>query len=229
MTFSKNDKLSVISRYTDRYKKFGYSQKSLGWDKGKQDIRFDILTSEWDFKDAAVLDIGCGFGDFYRFANNKFGSIRRYTGLEIVPSLVKKGRELYGGDPKFEIIPTSITEWEPRAEYDYAVISGLFNFKLEGGKEDNYEFVNYVLKQSMSVVSKGIAANFLSDKVDYEYENTFHSNPGKILEISYGLTRNLILKNDYFPFEFTVLLKKNDDFNPEDTIFNEYSKVSVSK
>lgn len=227
--FSKNDKLSVISRYTDRYEKFGYSQKSLGWDKGKQDIRFDVLTSEWDFKDAAVLDIGCGFGDFYRFANNKFGSLRKYTGLEIVPSLIDKGRELYGSNSEFEIIPASITEWEPRVVYDYAVISGLFNFKLEGGNKDNYEFVDFVLKQSMSAVSKGVASNFLSDKVDYEYENTFHSNPGRILEISYKFTRNLILKNDYFPFEFTVLLNKNDAFIPEDTIFDEYKKVSVSK
>ena len=222
--FSKNDKLSVISRYTERYKKFGYSQKSLGWDKGKQEIRFDILTTAWDFKDAAVLDIGCGFGDFYRYASAKFGSLRKYTGLEIVPSLIEKGTEMYGHNPNFEIIPASITEWEPHREYDYAVISGLFNFKLEGGGKGNYEFIDFTLKQAMSAVSKGVAANFLSDKVDYAYENTFHSNPGQILEIGYELSRNLVLRNDYFPFEFTLLLNKNDAFEPEDTIFDEYKE-----
>ena len=222
--FSKNDKLSVISRYTERYKKFGYSQKSLGWDKGKQEIRFDILTTTWDFKDVAVLDIGCGFGDFYRYASAKFGSLRKYTGLEIVPSLIEKGMEMYGHNRNFEIIPASITEWEPHGEYDYAVISGLFNFKLEGGGKGNYEFIDFTLKQAMSAVSKGVAANFLSDKVDYEYENTFHSNPGQILEIGYALSRNLVLRNDYFPFEFTLLLNKTDAFEREDTIFDEYKK-----
>ena len=229
MTFSKNDELAVISRYTDKYEKFGYSQKSLGWDKGKQEIRFDILTSEWDFKNASVLDIGCGFGDFYRFAIETFGSIGKYTGLEIVPSLIEKGRELYGKDPEFEIVPGSITEWQPETIYDYVVISGLFNFKLEGGSDDNYEFIDYVLTQAMRAASGGVAANFLSDNVDYEYEHTFHSNPGRILQICYGLTRNLILKNDYFPFEFTVLLNKDDTFDREDTIFTIYKAISAKK
>ena len=44
MSFSEDDKKKVISRYTERYNKFGYDPKSLGWDKGKQDIRFDVLT-----------------------------------------------------------------------------------------------------------------------------------------------------------------------------------------
>lgn len=227
--FTKKDKMSVISRYTDKYKKFGYSQKSLGWDKGKQDIRFEILASQWDFSDASVLDIGCGFGDFYRFANEKFGPLRKYTGLEIVPSLIDKGRELYGSNRDFEIISSSVTEWEPVGEYDFAVISGLFNFKLEGGSNDNYEFIEFVLTRSLAAVSKGVAANYLSDKVDYEYQNTFHSNPGRILEISYKLSRNLVLRNDYFPFEFSVFLTKNDTFMPEDTIFNEYKQRSGGK
>lgn len=224
--FSKNDKLSVISRYTEKFKKFGYSQKTLGWDKGKQDIRFDVLTCAWDFKNASVLDVGCGFGDFYGFANDKFGNLSRYTGLEIVPSLIEKGRELYGENSNFEIISSSITDWEPEIAYDYVVISGLFNFKLDGGSENNYQFIDFVLKRSMSFVKKGVAANFLSDKVDYEYENTFHSNPGRILDICFNFTRNIVFKNDYFPFEFTVLLNKDDAFEFEDTIFNEYKKLS---
>lgn len=220
--FSKNDRSSVISRYTDKYKKFGYSQKTLGWDKGKQDIRFDVLASQWDFEGATVLDIGCGFGDFFRFSNNKFGKLGKYTGLELVPSLIQEGMELYGDDPVFEIISGSITDWEPEMNYDFVIISGLFNFKLEGGSNKNYEFIDFVLNRSISVANKGVAANFLSDKVDYEYDNTFHSNPGKTLDICFKLTQNIVLRNDYFPFEFSVFLNKNDVFEKEDTIFNEY-------
>ena len=55
MGFSSTDKRNVIERYVKRYKEFGYSPKSLGWDKGKQDIRFDILTSFYNFNNKEGL------------------------------------------------------------------------------------------------------------------------------------------------------------------------------
>ncbi|MEA2017618.1 MAG: hypothetical protein U9N59_04145, partial [Campylobacterota bacterium] len=59
----KTDKETVVKRYSDRYKKFGHSPKSLGWDKGKQNLRYHILFEEFDLENKSILDIGCGFGD----------------------------------------------------------------------------------------------------------------------------------------------------------------------
>ena len=53
---------TTITRYTERFDKYGYSPKTLGWDKGKQNIRFDILISQFDLLNKSILDIGCGFG-----------------------------------------------------------------------------------------------------------------------------------------------------------------------
>lgn len=57
------DIADTVARYSKRFGEFGYSPKSLGWNKGKQDIRFEILTSLYNFHDKTILDAGCGFGN----------------------------------------------------------------------------------------------------------------------------------------------------------------------
>jgi SAM-dependent methyltransferase len=173
-----------------------------------------------------VLDVGCGFGDFYRYATEKYGVLRGYTGIELVSALADEGEKRYGSNANFRIVRESIVDWEPDTQFDYVVISGLFNFKLEGGPNANYEFIESVIAKCFNGTTLGLAANFLSDKVDYEYDLTFHSNPGQLLEYCFRLTRNIVFRNDYFPFEFTLILNKDDSFSVEDTVFNSYKGVA---
>ena len=102
MSFSKKDSDDLIERYTKRYIEFGYSPKSLGWDKGKQDVRFEILTSQYNFDDKHVLDIGCGFGDLNKALSRKTNHYK-YTGIDIVESLLTEAKKQYqGGHIHFE-------------------------------------------------------------------------------------------------------------------------------
>lgn len=70
--------------------------------------------------------------------------------------------------------------------------------------------------------SDGLAFDFLSDKVDYRHEHTFHSSPEKVLEIAYKYSRNIVLRNDYMPFEFAIIIFKDDGFDKQDTVFHRY-------
>ena len=66
IVFNEKDKGALATRFRDNFNQYGYSQAALDWNKGKQDIRFDILTSFFDVKNKSVVDIGCGFGDLLR-------------------------------------------------------------------------------------------------------------------------------------------------------------------
>jgi predicted TIM-barrel fold metal-dependent hydrolase/SAM-dependent methyltransferase len=214
------DKKNVIDRYTERYKKYGYDPKTLGWDKGKQNIRFNILLSQFNLGNRSILDIGCGFGDLNKYLSDKLDNYS-YLGIDIVPDLIneancrysKKGICFKCGD----FLAEDINE-----NFDYAIGSGIFNFKLKN--EDNYEYIERIIKKAFSLCKIGIAFDFLSDKVDYQYAHTFHSSPEKILSIAYKYTRNISLRNDYMPFEFSLFMFKDDGFAKEDTIFNVYKK-----
>lgn len=223
---SDEDKKEVIKRYTTRLKQYSYSPKTLGWDKGKQEIRFGILTSQYDFENKSVLDIGCGFGDLNKVLRKKNKSTYTYYGIDLVEDLVIKGKELYHG-PSVRFDVGDFLEKEFSETFDYAIASGIFNFKLKDG--DNYEYIEASFEKTLKICIDGFAFDFLSDKVDYEYEHTFHSSPEKVLSIAYRFSRNIILRNDYMPFEFSLFVFKDDSFSKEDTLFNRYKKKNLPK
>jgi len=220
MKLSEKDKDEVKKRYSDRYSEFGYSPKSLGWDKGKQDIRFAILTSQYNFEGKHVLDIGCGFGDLNKTLQTKAKNYK-YTGIDMVEPLVKKGIEIFGKEGA-EFHVGDFLDPSFKGNFDYAIASGIFNFKLS--HDDNYNFVESVIKKALEVCKDGLAFDFLSDKVDYRKEITFHNSPEKILGIAYKFSRNVVLRNDYMPFEFGLFINKNDSFEASDSVFNSYKQ-----
>ncbi|GIP19110.1 SAM-dependent methyltransferase [Paenibacillus montaniterrae] len=221
MKISNKDLRSIIERYEDRYSKYGYSPITLGWDKGKQFIRFDILLDYFDLDNRTFLDIGCGFGDLCFYLNQKVSAFQ-YLGVDIVPKLIEIANERYSNNTTMFLEGDFLNMEFMENSFDYVIGSGIFNFKLQD--VDNYEYVYSIMKESFYVARHGVAFNFLSDQVDFHKEITFHSNPLKILEFAYSLSKNVVLRNDYMPFEFTIYIFKDDSFHKADTLFNKYKE-----
>lgn len=220
---NKNDENKLLSDYNSRFEKYGYNPKTLGWDKGKQDLRFKILTSQFNFtsinsKPKSILDIGCGFGDLKKFLDTNNPAPIKYTGIDMVDNLVEIGKQHFK-DADFYV--GNYLDFRTEQTYDYAFSSGMFNRKFEEDNS-NEQFIYDCMKKTYSIVNDGFAFNFLSDKVDYEYPHTYHSNPSKILEMAYSFSRRVSLRNDYMPFEFTIFIFKDDTFEKENTIFKAY-------
>ncbi len=205
--------------YGTRYQEHGISPKSLGWDKGKQNVRFDVLTSQYDFSGKSVLDIGCGFGELTRTLDQKAEGYA-YTGIDLMEPFVRDARRLHEGEDAQFVCGDFLTHPFER-RFDYCVSSGVFNHKLD---IDGYEFIRQCIERGLSLAKDGLAFDFLSDRVDYPLEHTFHSNPMKVLEIAYSFSRNVVLRNDYMPFEFSLFVFKDDSFEKSDTLFSRYKK-----
>lgn len=214
-----SDKDLVIDRYSNRFKKFGNHPKTLGWDKGKQDLRYHILFEEFNLEGKSILDIGCGFGDANKLLMDKVSNYT-YVGIDIVEDLIVEAKRIYKDKGNIEFILDDFLKHNIESSYDVVVASGVFNFKLQDG--GNYMFINSFMQKAFSLANIGIAFDFLSDKVDFQYEHTFHSSPNKILDMAYDLSKNVILKNNYMPFEFSVMIFKDQSFNKDDTIFTRY-------
>jgi SAM-dependent methyltransferase len=219
MRLSDEDTNKVLKRYRARWTKYGHSQRGVGWGKkGRQGLRFQVLASYWTLKGKRILDIGAGFGDLFPFL--KKYSIKSYQGIEIVPELAEQGRKAFGRDPQFDLQTGDFLALPLKAHYDIAFISGLFNFRLVNG--GNYRFIQSVLSKALTICEDGVACNFITDRVDYHNPLIFNARPERILQIGLSLTRNLALKNDYFPFEYSLFLNKNDSFSKKDAVFHRY-------
>jgi SAM-dependent methyltransferase len=215
------DKKNIITKYAESFKQHGYSPKALGWEKGRQEIRFKILTSFFnDFSNKTVLDIGCGFGDLFQFIFKNFNVNFQYIGIDITPQFIQKAQEIYANDSALFIEADFL---EARIDSaDIVLASGIFNHKLPSG--NNLEFVHSVMTKAWNITKEGLAFDFLSDKVDYRHEHTFHNSPEKTLALAYNFSNNVILRNDYFPFEFALGLHKDISFAPGYPVFNHYLK-----
>ena len=214
---TQQEKKNTIDRYNDRLKEHGYDPKSLGWgEKDRAALRFEILCSQWDFTHKTVLDFGCGFGDLGNFLSKKAESIK-YIGLDINENLVAKGKEL---NPEADLRIGDLLEGDFTEKVDFVLSSGVFNHKLSG----NIKFIEDCFKKFDTLANEGIAVNFLSDKVDFQYEYTYHTNPAWVLELGFKYSKRVVLRNDYMPFEFTLFIFKNEEIDPKYTVYNDYLK-----
>ena len=86
---NKKEKIETIKRYEDRLNKYGVSVKTMGWRNQKQQfLRFRILKEiSENLEGTSVLDIGCGFGDFYNYLKKNDINVK-YTGFDISPKII---------------------------------------------------------------------------------------------------------------------------------------------
>lgn len=218
--FTSSDEFAVIERYSERLSRHGHSPLSVGWGpKDRQRARFAVLASNWDLHGKRILDIGAGFGDLYGFLKH-FG-ISRYLGVDIVPGLVETGQATWGGDDRFQLVQADFLKHHIDTQFDVAFVSGTFNFKLANGR--NYEFIEAVLTKAFRLCDVGVCANFITDRADFQEDLIFYANESKVLSTCFKLTRRVSLRADYFPFEFSVFLHRDDRFLAETSIFSSYA------
>ena len=212
----KREHAQIVGSYRRLVAAHGYSLKALGWDKGKQFLRFHQLTSNWDLTGASVLDVGCGFGDFVDYLRCMNIDGCTYTGIDLVGEFIAEGKRRFAS-ANATFVQTALEDYAPSSTFDYVIASGTFNLKLEG--VDGYEEIRGSLARMFRLANIALSADFISDRVDYAHEHNFNSAPETILSMAYGLSRNVILRNDYFPFEFCVTIYKDDSFSRETTMF----------
>lgn len=205
------EKILILKKYNKDFEKYGVSQKSLGWNKGRSNLRFEVLTSQWQLKDSKILDFGCGFGSLFEFLQKKKLN-PFYTGVDINPNFIKVAKSKHR---KAKFINIDIFKTPLLESFDYAFVSGTFNDKIE----DNYKFIENSLTLFKQLKVKGIAFNCISDKVDFKEDHVFYSNPSKLLEMCYKFSNKIILRNDYMPYEYSIFIFLNPEIDFEKSIY----------
>ncbi|MFX0210363.1 MAG: class I SAM-dependent methyltransferase [Candidatus Hodarchaeota archaeon] len=210
------DKKMYIERYEKNYERYGYDPRTLGWSKGRQEIRFHVLTSIGDVRNKSILDLGCGFADLYDFLVRR-GWQGKYTGFDIVPKLVEVARERH---PGIDVRLSDILEDDTDEKFDYILASGVFNAKLSG--ESNELYIKKMMQKMFEMAYIGISVDFMSSYVDYRQEETYHVEPEVVFKMCKKLSKRVILRHDYMPYEFAVYVYKEDSINVKRNIFSQF-------
>lgn len=204
--------VNIKKHYQKLLKSHGYGPEAVQYsDIQSQMARFEILM-QVDINSKSILDVGCGLGDLWAFMREKDDK-SDYMGLDIVPEFVNFSNSRFNDNAKAILVDN--LDILPKG-YEYAVVSGMFNNKME----NNWEFMTKTLCSMFEAAEKGIAFNAMSTYVDYYDDNLYYVDPFKVWQFCKNelggypvLRHDYSLKENGFPFEFAIYVYKKPNYN----------------
>ena len=199
--------------------KHGANHLGLDWNSHEsQKLRFQIFKEIFIYgkksANISVLDVGCGFGDFYGFLKAE-GLLRRnkisYTGYDISSKIIDAAKKKYS-DAKFEVKDVLADRYLPT--FDYVFCSGVFNIRALDN-QTHLEFVKSMLLRVYDLCNCGAAINFLSEGAlpisrpeDVNSGRYFFFRPEDMVSFVRFFCSQYILRHDYHLGDFTLYLLK---------------------
>jgi len=200
-----SDKIKNNVYYDTGLQQYGYDIKALysGTEERRQ-IRFKTLCEVGITSNCSVLDLGCGFGDYYKYLCEK-GLNVQYVGYDIHPGLVDIARSRYCG-AEFHVKDIQIEDFP---DFDYIVSTSAFNLPLDC--MDNYDFAENMLSICYQHAKKGVAIDFFTTYTDFPNPVLFAYSPERLFSISKKITKRVCLRHDYPLFDFCLYLYPDFD------------------
>lgn len=200
-----SNKKIIRHRYVERLEQFGPGIKALAsGTPERREIRFGVLRDISLESQMDVLDVGCGFADFYHYCQQRDVDCS-YTGIDIVPEIIEKARV----DAPAVDLQTRDIQQQPFADnsFDFVISSQVFNYRFEDGS--NLQLVEEMLEAMLKISRVGVAVDFLTKYVDFEEDHLFYYQPESLFQMAKKLARNVVLRHDYPLYEFCLYIYKD--------------------
>ena len=195
------DKQRIVSRYDQRMAEHPDDDTralAVGAD-GRHAMALQCLVDVGIASGTSVLDVGCGLGALHEHL--LAGAVAcSYTGYDINPHLIERAR-LRHPDTTFEVRDILQEEFP---QFDFVVSSSSFNLKLE--HEDNYEFIERMLRTMYGHSQRAVAVDLMTSYVDFKVPDAFYYEPERVFSIAKSITKRVTLRHDLPLFQFCVYL-----------------------
>jgi SAM-dependent methyltransferase len=202
---SEKDLVKILERYKNRINEFGVSFDSMkSGSIEKQLIRHKIHANSLKTENPKILDIGCGLGQFYIYLQEQNINCI-YTGYDIVNEYINKCIKDY---PNSTFYNRNIFENGIDKEYDNIIMSQVLNNKYS--HSDNMQVMIETMKMAYEHSKIAVSIDMMSNYVDYKSEELYYYSPEVIFMEAKKITKRVILRHDYRPFEFCIQLYHNN-------------------
>lgn len=204
----------IKRQYRDRIDEKGKTPEGLFWDsKESMQTRFDAAVEFAEFNNADVLDVGCGFGDFYNHLLDAGVEPRSYHGIDVSEIVLDEATARYGDSPDVSFERRNVLR-DPygSSRFDVAVVFGALGHNLES--IDNEAYIRRFLRTCYTCADT-VVVNALSQyrQGEWPYEEfVYYYDPGKVFSYAQEITRNVRLRHDFEPIpqkEFLIVLEND--------------------
>jgi len=209
----------IKNEYASKFREHGISSASMLMPKGRHEARYEIV-AEYLQKDEnrTILDYGCGLGFLHTYLEQK-GIVHQYLGIDIVPEFIASCNERVVSSAQFKLIQpdTEILE-----KFDVVYASGVFNIQTADSKKDSLDYVQERILKLFQITTKVMIIDFLSPDVDFQQETAQHIDYRMVLDwLVPTSSRRWILRHDYLPYEYSLVMFKNDQISRPDNVFSD--------
>lgn len=211
-----------LEPYRRAVRNFGPKFEATLWlSREKQQLRFEVIASMVDFRDAVVVDAGCGLGDLAEFLVTTGVRYRAYVGLEGVEELVTEANARGLPHARFHCVdfvadPDAFTRLLPAGRSaDIVVFSGSLNTLEESHARE-------VLAGAWNSCSRALVFNFLSQRggeaASPDTGPARRFDPLTMLEWALNQTPRVRFRQDYMAgHDATIALFRKLPTDPDDS------------
>jgi SAM-dependent methyltransferase len=189
----------VYQRGLDEY---GESPMALHWtDYRSMAIRFKNLVADVEIEGRSILDAGCGMGDLlpYLYAKgDRFG----YLGVDVNEGFVNIARKRYEGHG-FEVGNPFSGKFNKR--FELVLSSGVMNININDWQKKRKAMIKNLFNLAGEALAFNMAGGFKPWRTD---SLIAYADARDILDFCETLSPRVILKTDYLPQDFTVVMFK---------------------
>lgn len=202
--------------YRDSFEAHGVSSSAMLMPKGRHDARFGMLCQVLsDFEAASLLDYGCGLGFLCEYLQSNRPDVQ-YCGMDMVDDFIESCLQRLGTKGRFEAIsPDQVID----ETFDVVYASGVFNLSTSADESESLNYVRDRLHSLFAITRKALVVDFLSPDVDFVQTSAQHIRYETVLNwFVPRLTRRWSLLHHYLPYEYSLVLYRDDRvFRPTNT------------
>jgi len=191
-------KKELIEFYDRHLGDFGDHPQAVRWTPEGQMARYGaFLEIMGDIRGRALLDFGCGKGDFCGFLRHR-GVDCRYLGMDINERLIGLAGKKF---PGAAFMALDIEETMPPEEFDIVMACGVFNLRVGGIAET----MRNVLKRLFSLCREAMHFNVLSDETPLKDVELFYVDPDEMAAfVRRELSARMIMRRDLVPGDLFI-------------------------
>ncbi|MEA2050028.1 MAG: class I SAM-dependent methyltransferase [Campylobacterota bacterium] len=180
--------------YKQSIDEFGVSAQGVHWNsKYTQYKRFEIITKliKKDIKNSTLIDVGCGFGEYYNYLNNNHKIPKKYIGVDCEIDMIEISQKRF---PYLEFYKQNIL-YDDLINADYYLCSGALNIL-------SLEQCKIFIQRCYEISNKGFIFNYLKN-ITFNDIKKHH-----IIDICKQFTDDIVIKEGYLDNDFTIFMVK---------------------
>jgi len=187
--------------YDDLVQTYGHDARACDYGRQEsQTAKFRVLGDIVGLDRKTVLDVGCGFADFYGYLSMRYPTVR-YSGIDISENMVQEAHRSW---PDLDVRVCNIMDLPGEQIADVVTANGIFYLLGEQAPS----LMRAMVKRMFGLCKQALAFNSLSSWATDQEPSEFYADPLETIRWCRELSPYLALRHDYHSRDFTIYIYK---------------------